>query len=44
MLCLKGFPDIPVAPQDEAVLTKKFETWPRWWSHIPQDPDNPVGS
>ena len=25
----------PVAPQDEAGLTKTFQTWPRGWFHIP---------
>ena len=25
----------PVAPQDEASLTKTFQTWPRGWFHIP---------
>ena len=29
LLCLKGVPDLPVAPQDEAGLTKTFQTWPR---------------
>ena len=24
-----------VAPQDEAGLTKTFQTWPRGWFHIP---------
>ena len=28
-------PDPPVAPQDEAGLTKTFQTWPRGWFHIP---------
>ena len=28
----------------EAGLTKTFQTWPRGWSHIPQDPDFPVPS
>ena len=28
-------PDLPVAPQDEAGLTKTFQTWPRGWFHIP---------
>ena len=37
-------PDLPVAPQDEAGLTKTFQTWPRGWFHIPQDPDFPVPS
>ena len=34
---LKGIagPDLPVAPQDEAGLTKTFQTWPRGWFHIP---------
>ena len=27
--------DLPVAPQDEAGLTKTFQTWPRGWFHIP---------
>ena len=35
MLCLEGVPDLPVAPQDEAGLTKTFQTWPRGWFHIP---------
>ena len=34
----------PVAPQDEAGLTKTFQTWPRGWLHIPEDPDSPVPS
>ena len=29
-LLIKG-----VAPQDEAGLTKTFQTWPRGWFHIP---------
>ena len=33
-----------VAPQDEAGLTKTFQTWPRGWFHIPKDPDFPVPS
>ena len=37
-------PDLPVAPQDEAGLTKTFQTWPRGWFHIPKDPDFPVPS
>ena len=32
---LKGVPDLPVAPQDEAGLTKTLQTWPRGWFHIP---------
>ena len=32
---LEGVPDLPVAPQDEAGLTKTFQTWPRGWFHIP---------
>ena len=28
-------PDLPVAPQDEAGLTKTFQTWPRGGFHIP---------
>ena len=44
LLCLEGVPDLPVAPQDEARLTKTFQTWPRGWFHIPQDPDVPVPS
>ena len=28
-------PDLRVAPQDEAGLTKTFQTWPRGWFHIP---------
>ena len=39
-----GVPDLPVAPQDEAGLTKTFQTWPRGWFHIPKDPDFPVPS
>ena len=35
LLCLQGVPDLPVAPQDEAGLTKTFQTWPRGWFHIP---------
>ena len=35
LLCLEGVPDLPVAPQDEAGLTKTFQTWPRVWFHIP---------
>ena len=35
MLCLEGVPDLPVAPQDEAGLTKTFQTWPRGWFPIP---------
>ena len=30
--------------QDEAGLTKTFQTWPRGWFHIPLDPDFPVPS
>ena len=44
LLCLEGVPDLPVAPQDEARLTKTFQTWPRGWFHIPKDPDFPVPS
>ena len=40
----EGVPDLPVAPQDEAGLTKTFQTWPRGWFHIPEDPDFPVPS
>ena len=36
--------NLPVAPQDEAGLTKTFQTWPRGWFHIPKDPDFPVPS
>ena len=39
--CLEGVPDLPVAPQDEAGLTKTFQTWPRGWFHIPKDPEFP---
>ena len=35
LLCLEGVPDLPVAPQEEAGLTKTFQTWPRGWFHIP---------
>ena len=35
LLSLEGVPDLPVAPQDEAGLTKTFQTWPRGWFHIP---------
>ena len=35
LLCLEGVPDLPVAPQDEAGLTKTFQTWPPGWFHIP---------
>ena len=35
LLCLERVPDLPVAPQDEAGLTKTFQTWPRGWFHIP---------
>ena len=35
VVCLEGVPDLPVAPQDEAGLTKTFQTWPRGWFHIP---------
>ena len=35
MAILEGVPDLPVAPQDEAGLTKTFQTWPRGWFHIP---------
>src|SRR5574340_1218701 len=35
LLCLEGVPDLPVAPQDEAGLTKTFQSWPRGWFHIP---------
>ena len=35
LLCLEGVPDLPVAPQGEAGLTKTFQTWPRGWFHIP---------
>ena len=35
ILSLEGVPDLPVAPQDEAGLTKTFQTWPRGWFHIP---------
>ena len=34
LLCLEGVPDLPVAPQDEAGLTKTFQTGfahPQWW-------------
>ena len=31
----EGVPDLPVAPQDEAGLTKTFQTWPRGGFHIP---------
>ena len=41
---LEGVPDLPVAPQDEAGLTETFQTWPRGWLHIPEDPDFPVPS
>ena len=41
---LEGVPDLPVAPQDEAGLTKTFQTWPRGGFHIPEDPDFPVPS
>ena len=34
LLCLEVVPDLLVAPQDEAVLTKTFQTWPRGWFHI----------
>ena len=34
-ICMEGVPDLPVAPQDEAGLTKTFQTWPRGWFHIP---------
>ena len=27
--------DLPLPPQDEAGLTKTFQTWPRGWFHIP---------
>ena len=37
-------PDLPVAPQNEAGLTKTFQAWPRGWFHIPKDPDFPVPS
>ena len=32
------------APQDEAGLTKTFQTWPRGGFHLPKDPDFPVPS
>ena len=35
LLCLEGVPDLPVAPQDEAGLTKTFQPWPHGWFHIP---------
>ena len=35
LLSLEGVPDLPVAPQDEAGLTKTFQTWPRGRFHIP---------
>ena len=35
LLCLEGVPDLPLAAQDEAGLTKTFQTWPRGWFHIP---------
>ena len=35
LLCLEGVPDLPVAPQDEAGLTKTFQTWPRGGFHLP---------
>ena len=35
LLKMEGVPDLPVAPQDEAGLTKTFQTWPRGWFHIP---------
>ena len=42
LICLEWVPDLPIAPQDEASLTKKFETWPGGWCPIPNDPDFPV--
>ena len=39
LLCLEGVPDLPVAPQDEAGLTKTFQTWPRGCFHIAKHPD-----
>ena len=44
MICLEGVADLPVAPEDEAGLTTKFQTWPRGWFHIPKDRDFPVPS
>ena len=35
VLWVVGGPHLPVAPQDEAGLTKTFQTWPRGWFHIP---------
>src|SRR5574341_1554094 len=34
LLCLEGGPDLPVAPEDEAGLTKTFQTYPR---QLPSD-------
>ena len=34
-MLLEQVPDLPVAPQDEAGLTKTFQSWPRGWFHIP---------
>ena len=39
LVCLEGVPNLPVAPQDEASLKKKFETWPCGWCHFLKDPD-----
>ena len=42
LLCLEGVPDLPVAPQDEVCLTKKFEMYPRGWGQPKTRPDSPV--
>ena len=39
-----GSTPLPDAPQDEAGLTTKFQTWPRGCFHMPKDPDYPVPS
>ena len=36
LLCLEEVPDLPVAPQDEARLTREFETEPRGRCHLPK--------
>ena len=40
-LCLEGVPDLPVAPQDEAGLTKTFQTWPRGEPFTTEPPGKP---
>ena len=45
MLCLHGVPDLTVAPQDEAGLSKTLQTWPRGWFHPPlSSPRSPTSA